>query len=46
MTTITEIIEENATAGKPEPDGKNEYRQVKETYFAACPGYDADATKE
>ena len=33
-------------AGRPEPDGKNEYRQVKETYFAACPGYDADATKE
>ena len=33
-------------AGKLEPDGKNEYRQVKETYFAACPGYDADATKE
>ena len=33
-------------AGKPEPDGKNEYRQVKETYFAACPGYHADATKK
>lgn len=29
--------------GKPEPNGKHEYRQVKETYFAACPGYHADA---
>ena len=32
--------------GKPEPNGKHEYRQVKETYFAACPGYHADATKK
>lgn len=31
-------------SSKPEPDGKHIYGEVIETYFAACPGYAADAT--
>ena len=33
-------------AGEICEDGKCEYGKVRYTYFAACPGYDADATKE
>ncbi len=32
-------------AGKPEPDGKHEYQQILDTYFATCPGFHFDATK-
>ena len=31
--------------GQIEDDGKCVYGKIKDTYFAACPGYDADATK-
>lgn len=33
-------------AGKTEDDGKCIRKEVLETYFARCPGYDADATKK
>lgn len=31
---------------KPDDNGNCVYGEVEETYFAACPGYDYDATKE
>ena len=30
--------------GRPEEDGKCSYGRIKRTYFAACPGWDFDAT--
>ena len=33
-------------AGKIENDGKCTYGRIKNTYFAACPGWNADATKD